>query len=267
MKIRFTAAKETTIKDLLREKGFSKDIISHLLSTKVNIYIDGLQYNVDYKLKKGDVLEVVLAKETSNVVPVDKPIDIIFEDEYVLVVNKPQGISTIPSFARIEDNLAGRVKNYLISTDQNEGIHVINRLDVETQGIVVFAKNKVATYCISNGRLKKEYEGVVTGKLDGTGTINKAIKKIPGDKKHILSDDGKVAITEFESINANDKESLVKFNLITGRTHQIRIHMASIGHPLVGDMLYGNTQGDFYLKCNHIAFYLSLNAKEYDFRI
>ena len=143
MILTFKANKETTIRKLLIESGISKDATSAILAKKSNVKINGEEYKIQYKLESGDEVHITLENEKSSVKSVDKEIEIMYEDDYILVVNKPKGLATIPTIARYDDNLAARVKNYFIKTKQSEGIHVINRLDVETQGIVIFAKNRI----------------------------------------------------------------------------------------------------------------------------
>ena len=256
----------TDIKSFLLENGFSLRSVNKLFSTK-SVYVNGKRYDGDYNLKIGDKLKAVF-DEDSSVKPVDKPIDIVFEDEYFLVVNKPKGLITAPSKRHYEDSLAGRVFNYLLKGENKSGVHAVNRLDLDTCGLVVFAKSGHVHKLASETEITKKYRFTVSGILDKKqGVIDKNIQRIEGSVKRCVSENGKSAITKYKVIGENGNTSVIEAELITGRTHQIRVHFASIGHPLMGDKLYGDGKGEFDLCSFFISFVYPFNKKEYFFAI
>ena len=254
----------TDIKSFLLEKGFSIRSVNKLLLTK-NVYVNGKRYDGDYNLKSGDKLKAVFSEE-SSVKPVDKPIEIVYEDEYFLVVNKPKGLITAPSKRHYEDSLSGRVFAYLSKGTDKSGVHAVNRLDIDTCGLVVFAKSGHVHKLLSETEITKKYRFTVKGILsEKQGVIDKNIERIEGSVKRCVSDSGKRAITKYKVIGENENTSVIEAELVTGRTHQIRVHFSSIGHPLVGDKLYGDGEGEFDLCSYSIAFAFLYNKKEYVF--
>lgn len=268
MIVQYVIKENTDIKSFLLNQDFSLNIINRLLLEKNNIFINDKVYNGDYKLKPNDKLKIVLEDKESSVKKVNKEIDIIFEDELFLAVNKPKGLATIPSIRHYEDNLSGRVAYYF--KDKNIGIHPINRLDINTSGIVVFAKSQYMHSLVSKGKINKKYYALVEGIFsEKDGIINEKIERENlNDIKRIVSKNGKEAITKYKVISSENNKSLLDIELLTGRTHQIRVHMSHIGHPLVGDVLYNENAknyDEFYLCAYKIRFFCSYNEKEYTF--
>ena len=266
MQIKHVVKEETELITLLTELGFSKDYSSELLRKRTDIKINGQVYGKNYMLHPGDVVEIETGDERSDIpVSIVNPV-ILFEDEYFLAVNKPQNLASIPTIAHYEDNLASRVKKHFEDTDQKCGIHILNRLDFETAGVVVFSKNRFIANMAKKCEIHKVYEATVQGILkEKSGVIDKPILKVGNSKKRIIDESGKRAVTEYKVIDETGKTSRVEFVLVTGRTHQIRIHMASINHPLIGDKLYGTGEGQIDLKFKHIDFVLPINGKDYSF--
>ena len=174
--------------------------------------------------------------------PVDIPIDIIFEDENMTVVNKGANMPTHESINNRGNTLANALAYRY--KDKPYVFRAVNRLDKDTSGVVLTANNKyyagMLSNIIKNGKIQKEYIAVVQGKLSGKGTIEGGIKRI-GESiiERTVSDDGEYALTEYEVLKSCEEISVVLVKPKTGRTHQIRVHMAHIGHPVVGDELYG----------------------------
>ncbi len=269
MKFKYIVDEEAVIKSFLIKKEFSLTIINKLLTEKTNIFINGKVYNGNYKLKTKDSIEIILEEKT-NVKPINKEIDIVFEDELFLVVNKPKGLVTIPSKRHFEDSLAGRVANYFIG--KNIGIHIINRLDINTCGLIVFAKSQYIQSIMAKEKIEKKYYAKVYGILnEKEGIIDKKIdRESKGSVKRIISENGKRAITKYKVILEENDSSLLDIELLTGRTHQIRVHMSNISHPLIGDTLYNeycDSDKDFYLCAYSIKFKCRYNNKEYCFKI
>ena len=185
-------------------------------------------------------------EDNSNIVPTKMDLNIIFEDDWLLVVNKPAGIAIHPSVLHYSDSLCNGIRFYFDKIGLKKKIRPVNRLDLNTSGLVVFAKCEyIQEYLINqmkNNQFKKEYLAVCNRIFDEkSGTINLPIaRKENSIIERCISENGQTAITHYEILKEFDNYSLVKCSLETGRTHQIRVHMSAIGHPLLGDTLYGS---------------------------
>lgn len=229
-------------------KEYLKDKLSHHLLKRIrvldNIKINGQNGKNYYVLKKGDVLELEFDEEMNQDIEVsDETIDIVYEDEYLLIVNKKSYISSQPSVKHQKDNLLSMVKKYFIDNKIDGNMHLINRLDYQTSGLVMIAKSGIVQYFFEDVKIDKRYLCVVKGIIDNDkGIINYPISRYPQPsiKRYVDLENGKNAITEYEVIKRDylNDVTLLDINLITGRTHQIRVHFSYINHPLIGDKLY-----------------------------
>ena len=185
-------------------------------------------------------------EDNSNIVPTKMDLNIVFEDDWILVVNKPAGIAIHPSVLHYSDSLCNGIRFYFDKIGLKKKIRPVNRLDLNTSGLVVFAKCEYIQECLinqmKNNQFKKEYLAVCDGIFDEkSSTINLPIaRKENSIIERCISENGQTAITHYEILKKFDNYSLVKCSLETGRTHQIRVHMSAIGHPLLGDSLYGS---------------------------
>lgn len=185
-------------------------------------------------------------EDNSNIVPTKMDLNIIFEDDWLLVVNKPAGIAIHPSVLHYSNSLCNGIRFYFDKIGLKKKIRPVNRLDLNTSGLVVFAKCEYIQECLinqmKNNQFKKEYLAVCDGIFDEkSGTINLPIaRKENSIIERCISENGQTAITHYEVLKEFDNYSLVKCSLETGRTHQIRVHMSTIGHHLLGDSLYGS---------------------------
>ena len=183
-------------------------------------------------------------EDNSNIVPTKMDLNIVFEDDWLLVVNKPAGIAIHPSVLHYSDSLCNGIRFYFDKIGLKKKIRPVNRLDLNTSGLVVFAKCEYIQECLinqmKNNQFKKEYLAVCNGFFnEKSGTINLPIaRKENSIIERCISENGQTAITHYEILKEFDNYSLVKCSLETGRTHQIRVHMKYIGHPLPGDYLY-----------------------------
>ena len=195
-------------------------------------------------VRAGDEL-TLLWQEASPVVPVNLPLDILYEDETFLVVNKPAGMIVYPTYRAARDTLVHAVAGYFERRGEAAGIHPLYRLDRDTTGIVILAKSARIQHAMTkhHGQIYREYLALVRGHLDRpSGCIDMPIGRDLSKANHWqVREDGKHALTEYETIALWPSYSLLKIHLLTGRTHQIRVHFAALGHPLLGDAAYGST--------------------------
>ena len=198
-------------------------------------------------VKIGDklIIDFNYNEDNSNIVPTEMNLDIVYEDDWLLIVNKPSGIAIHPSILHFNNSLSNGIRAYFDKIGLKKKIRPVNRLDKDTSGLVIFAKCEYIQECLSlqmqEGILKKEYLCLVSGTINQkSGTINLPIARKEGSiMERWIDEKGKQAITHYKVIKEFKNYSLVECRLETGRTHQIRLHMASIGHPLLGDTLYG----------------------------
>lgn len=210
---------------------------------------DGIKVNDEHSTVRrvvceGDILKISFFEEQNeNIVANDISLDIVYEDDEILVVNKPSDMPTHPSINHYEGTLANAVMHKF--KDTKFVFRAINRLDADTTGLVIIAKNQYSANelnrQIRNREIKKVYLAICCGKLPyNSGTVEKNIKRAQESViKRIVSDDGQYAKTDYEVLEYKDGFSLVKLRLHTGRTHQIRVHMAYINAPLYADFIYG----------------------------
>lgn len=239
--------KYENVKQVLKEEFLISDRLIVKLKNSKQIYLNNEHTFVNQKLKIGDKILVDLDfKETSdNIVPTKMNLDILYEDDGLLIVNKPPFMPVHPSMDHFEDSLSNGIKNYFNSIGLKRKIRPVNRLDKNTSGIVVFAKNEYMQECLikqmKSGSFKKEYLALVDGVIDKKMQVIDApiARKDDSIIERCVSENGDRAITEVELLQTFDNYSLVKCNLKTGRTHQIRVHLSYIGHPILGDDLYG----------------------------
>ena len=209
------------------------------------------------KLNTGDIIEIELPEpEELDVVPENIPLDIVYEDDDLLVVNKPQGMVVHPA----PGNYTGTLVNALLyhcgsSLSAINGVvrpGIVHRIDKDTSGLLVVAKNNNAHIKLSeqikDKKALRKYWALVNGKVKENGTVNAPIARSPKDRKKMaISPGGREAITHYNVLDVFDGYTLCECILETGRTHQIRVHMASIGHSVVGDKTYGIKKEKFNL--------------------
>ena len=197
----------------------------------------------------GDIVTVKLPNENySNLIFDHHSLNVIYEDNNWLLVNKPYGISSVPGPNDREGTLVNRINYYMFSHNKKFKAHLITRLDYDTSGIVLVAKNSfvhgLIQSDIENHNIDKEYLALISGNMNkNEGIINLPIGKSKDiyDPRRIVTDQGKSAITIYHVLKTFNNVSLVHIRLVTGRTHQIRVHFSYLGHPLIGDKLYGGS--------------------------
>ena len=233
--------KDTNIKEFLLQNGLTATLIKRVKYG--GVFINGSVVTMRATVRSEDEVLINLPDEVSDgIPPIVMPLDIIYEDDYMIAVNKPRNMPTHPSKGNSLPTLANGIMAYF---GGKHTFRSINRLDRDTSGIVLMAKDAYSAAALSasmkRGEFRKKYIAKVAGILENKGgVIDAPIRRIAeGEMKRIVAPDGKRAVTEYKVIKERDSESLVEVILHTGRTHQIRVHFAYIGHPLIADFLYG----------------------------
>ena len=233
---------------VLKEQFFLSDRLITKLKKANKIYLNDLPTYTKKSVTMGDTVSVLIdfEEDNSNIVASNIPLNIIYEDDYLLVINKPANIAIHPSILHFDNSLSNGVKFYFDKLGLKKKIRIVNRLDRNTSGIVVFAKNEYIQECLikqmKTKELKKEYLAIAKGILKSkSDTLNFPIARKEGSIiERTVSSDGDSAITHYDVVKEFNNLSLVHIVLETGRTHQIRVHFSYIGHPILGDTLYGS---------------------------
>ncbi|WP_088012064.1 RluA family pseudouridine synthase [Gottfriedia acidiceleris] len=234
------------LREFLKLKELSKRALTDIKFQGGKITVNGEEKTVRTILKELDVVQIYfpIEKPSEDLIAEDIPFEIVYEDEAVLVINKPSGIPSIPSREHPSGTLANGLLFYYQSIGLQSTIHIVTRLDKDTSGLMLVAKNRYIHYLFSKNELKdvqRKYLAIVHGQMNDTkGVIRaKIARKSDSIIERIVSEEGQEAITHYQVLLANRDYLVVELELETGRTHQIRVHMSSIGHPLIGDDLYG----------------------------
>ena len=224
------------IRTFLREFGVSASLLTKLKHTENGITKNGVFAKTIEELSTGDTLTIKIENSGSIARPMCIDIEIPYEDEDIIVLNKPPLLPVHESRNHIGDTLSNFVAYHC---GENMAFRAVYRLDRDTSGLVLVAKNELSAAKLA-GKIKKDYYAVVDGTIENDGIVDAPIARCGNSIiKRKVDENGETAITEYFPIKSNGNATLVKFNLKTGRTHQIRVHMEHIGHSLLGDKLYG----------------------------
>ena len=237
-----------TALQFLKSKGYSHRLLIHLKNTPFGLTMGGEPIFSNRRLIEGEVLTVLLTEDgdSQTILPVPLPLSIVYEDEDILVINKDAGVPIHPSQGHFDNTLANAVAWYYRQKGEPFVYRAINRLDRDTTGLLVLAKHMLSACILSDQMVKRlirrEYLALVCGRIPEAGTIDRPIGRVEGStiERHVDEEHGERAVTHYKRLSYHPENdlSLVSLRLETGRTHQLRVHMASIGYPLPGDFLY-----------------------------
>jgi len=236
----------STLLSYLKSKKYSSVIMTHLKRTENGMQVNGVWTTVHHILFEGDVVTFLLIEEKSsdNIVPSLLPLSIVYEDEDLMIINKPANMPIHPSQGNYDNTLANAVAYYFMQKNENFTYRCINRLDRDTTGLLILAKHMYSASLLSdmvaNREIHREYLAIAEGLVPDSGIVNAPIARVDGStiERCVDIETGERAITHYKRLSYSKGYSLVSLRLETGRTHQIRVHMKHIGHPLPGDFLY-----------------------------
>ena len=244
MELNHTARREGRLSKILREEmGLSAGLMNRLKWTGA-LKVNGQSVHTDFPVQPGDTVTAVLEEERPDYPAEDLPLTILYEDAYLLAVDKPQGMLIHPSAARNTGTLANAVAGYYRRTGNTGAFHPLTRLDRDTFGIVLIAKNGYACALLQRSRPRKTYHALTLGgPKDDWGTIDAPIarKPLPSLLREVRPD-GKPSRTEYRVLDRGESLCRLALTPITGRTHQLRLHCAYMGFPIVGDPQYGSAE-------------------------
>ena len=236
------------------------------------ILVNGEHKNNSYIVEDKDIIELIENKEyvPSKFKGENIPLDIVYEDEDIVIINKASGMVVHPASGNYENTLVNALIYRYNLDDTNVRSGIVHRIDKDTSGLVIVAKNdktlELLTEMFKNKQIKKTYLAIVDGVINNkSGTINAPITRDVKDrKKMMVGKDGKNSITHFYVLKTFKNNTYLSLNLETGRTHQIRVHMAYIGHPITNDKVYGkeNTSFGQYLHASKLEFIHPITKKE-----
>lgn len=238
-----------------QKENISRTNIQRLIE-EGNILVNGQKKKISYKVQIGDNIEINIpeAKET-DIKAEDIPLEVAYEDRDIIVVNKPKGMVVHPANGNPDGTLVNAIMNICKGSLSGIGGEIrpgiVHRLDKDTSGLLIVAKNDLAhinmSTQIKNREVKKIYIALVKGNInENEATINMPIGRSTKDRKKMaVRKEGKEAVTHFKVLKRYGDYTLLKIKIDTGRTHQIRVHMAEIGHPVVGDMVYSKGKNEF----------------------
>ncbi len=236
--------------------GYSRSYLAKKIKDQA-VLVNGLRVKPSYLLEDGDKIKVRELEEKLDLIPEKMNLDIIYEDDSIIVLNKPRGLVVHPG----KDNERGTLVNALLAyTDSLSDLDgdfrpgIVHRLDKNTEGLLVVAKNNESHEFLKKqlmeNKMKREYLALVEGQIYGQGQINQPIGRDPNNrmKMTVIEENSKPALTFYEVLENFQDYTYIKAGLFTGRMHQIRVHMSYLGHPVLGDSIYGSPSNDFNLR-------------------
>ncbi len=267
---------DKALREYLAGKNISKSALADIKFKGGFLLVNQQEVTVRYILKTGDQVTVIFPTEigSEQLVGEKIPLSIVYEDEYVMVVEKPAGMSTIPSREHPSGSLANAIIGHYEQIGHLATVHIVTRLDRDTSGLVLIAKHRHIHHLFSLSKsiktVERKYKALVTGVITPlAGTVEEPIGRMDNSIiKREVRKDGQYACTEYNTLHLLELCSLVDLKLQTGRTHQIRVHMAYLGHPLIGDDLYGGSRqliNRQALHCYSLKFLHPITGEELSF--
>ncbi len=270
MELTFKIKKPEAIKDFLHTNNIPLKLIV-VENNLQKIVVNSEPKTRNDTVRKGDTLRVWIPDEEYDeaITPEAFNLSIVYEDEYVLIVDKPHGMPLMVTKNNESHTLANALVHYFQTHQIQSKIHLVNRLDIDASGLVLVAKNRFIKFLLSELPIKREYYAIIDGIVPNkTLSIDLPIGKASEESpKREVTPDGEDAVTEFTVIKEFKVQSLVKITNETGKTHQIRVHFAHFGFPLVGDHIYNakaKSTEHLLLYMNHIAFKHPITGKDID---
>lgn len=278
--IQFVANEEMLLREAIQAYGISKRALTSIKFDGGEITVNGKEQNVRYPLQCGDAVTIKFPPEEASdgLVAEHGELDIVYEDDAVLVLNKPAGMSSIPS----REHPTGSVANYVLGYFERQGIastiHIVTRLDRDTSGLMCIAKHRHIHYLMSEmqkaGNVKRGYEAIAHGSVASQSVVAPIGRKLDSIIEREVREDGQFAHTDVRLLRALEVNgqpySHIRLKLYTGRTHQIRVHLVYLGHPLVGDELYGGERALLArqaLHCAYLQFVHPVTAESLQFEL
>ena len=249
MELKHTATREGRLSAILREDMKMSAGLMNRLKWQEKLFVNGIPVHTDHPVRPGDVITVPLNEEEPDYPPQDGPLSILYEDDHILAVDKPAGMLIHPSHSRFDGTLANYVLGYYRKTGQKSAFHPLTRLDRDTFGIVLLSKNAHIHALLQTLPVRKTYHALVSGHWESeSGVIDAPIgrKPLPSLLREVRAD-GKPSVTEYRVLQRFEDFTKLALHPVTGRTHQLRVHCAHMGHPILGDPQYGAGEDDYGL--------------------
>ena len=247
-KVKLYADRDMTVEEILDQNHISRHLRRHLKASG-HIMKDNKILYMKKMVKAGDIITLYIDEEESDIVPIDLNLNIVYEDNELMVIDKPYGIPVMATLNMHETTLLNGIAYHFKEEGIEAKIHVVNRLDKDTTGLMMIGKDRFSTMVLADAlkaTLKRRYFAIVQGKMtEKKGTINLPIaKENEMSIRRVVRNDGKPSITNYEVVKEFGDYSLLDIELLTGRTHQIRVVFSFLGHPLVGDQMYSMGDGE-----------------------
>ncbi len=243
--ISYTSNEDSTLKQILLDKlNFSVRSLSKM-KREETVLVNNEFKKPSTKIKMGDLIEVKIEEDMANFEPQDLNLEVLYDDFDIIMVNKPPFMVVHPTKSHSNNTIANGITDYIIKKDEKVKVRFVNRLDMNTSGLVIIAKNAYAHHILSkdmsDDKVQKKYITVVKGIVkDDNGTINQPIYRQTEDSiKRVVDERGQASVTHYKVLERLNDATVLEIKLETGRTHQIRVHMEYMGHGIIGDELYG----------------------------
>ena len=266
MELKHIAARDGRLSTILREDmAFSTGLMNRLKWDE-RLLVNGVPQRTNYPVKAGDVVSAILDEPEPDYPAEDLPLTVLYEDDHILAVDKPAGMLIHPSRSRNTGTLANAVAGYFRRKGETLAFHPVTRLDRDTFGVVLLGKHSHAHALLSEGPLTKVYEAAVYGcPAENSGIIDASIARRPlPSLLRYVNQEGKPSQTQYEVLEKKEGFSILRLWPLTGRTHQLRLHCAHIGCPILGDPQYGSPESEEFSRTMGLGYQL-LCARQVEF--